>query len=675
MKKVLAAILTLALLISSAFCLSLTASALPTVANDQWVLDFARGQAIIDRDVFIDTSLKTTGAYSSADDAAVFTSTAKNLASDTRTPGIILGGTVTSNSTKALSVTTSSVEKYPIIALKIKLSDSSVIVDRFDWTTDTYEAEGSGKWRPMSEAASKVSATTDWQTIIIDTRNDTDTTTLSKLNGNWSGFRFFFKTPAGMSNSTAVSIAWIGAFASESEATAYDTARAATLDVTYELDFAKKGITAVNSMKVENSASKAFSSEEGVAVFSSTLSNLTSATRSPSLLFGCFDNANSTSMSDLNLSVTRNRIIAVKLKLSDADIAIEQVDWTVDGTNRRIVNNPDGLLEKNTDWQLVCFDIGDSSKLDHFVPENIYKGFRILFTSPVGKSEPISISVEYVRLFETVADAEAYDNARQLAKQTDKALIIDYANENNAETYVMRHNTSNDVSYDYTTSVTRIEVVDDVTNNRGPAFDIVTLEGEDTVKQEMPFTAPVEDYPIIAVRIKLSNPEMTISQSGDSANGRFDWLTTTGVTGETASSLYWRDMKNNIFLDETTDWQTIYVDTRTLTNGNDLKWLSGNWAALRVLFDGDSANIGDYVEIKWAGFFKDMAAVKEQEKINNVYGDANGDGVFDVRDLVRTKRYVAGNSVEINEEMVNFEKDTVINGSDLTALRLRLFKL
>ncbi len=674
MKKVLASILTLALLISSAFCLSFTVSALPTPADDQWILDFGAGQAIIDRDVFLDTSLKTTVAYSSAEDAAVFTSSVNNLTSDTRTPGIILGGTVTSSSDKALSVTASSVESYPIIALKIKLNNSAVVVDRFDWTTDSYEAEGSGKWRSMSEAASKVSATTDWQTVIIDTRNDTNATTLSKLSGNWSGFRFFFKTPAGISTSTAVSIAWIGVFESESAASAYDTAREATLDDTYELDFAKKGITAVNSMKVENSATKAFSSEEGAAVFSSTLSNLSAAQRSPSLLFGCFDSANTTSMSSLNLSVTRNRIIAVKLKLSDADIAIEQVNWTVDGTNRRNVNNPDGLLEKNTDWQLVCFDIGDSSNMVDYVPENIYKGFRILFTSPVGKEKPISIMVEYIRLFETVADAEAYDAARQTAKQTDKAMVIDYADENNASNYIMRHNTYNEVSYDYTTSVARVTVVEDVANNRGPAADIVTLEGEDGVKQELPFTASVEDYPIIAVRIKLSNPEMTIAQSGDSANGRFDWLTTTGVTGETAASLYWRDMKNNISLDETTDWQTVYVDTRTLTNGNDLKWLSGYWAALRILFDGDSANVGDYIDIKWVGFFKDMASVTAQEAINNVYGDANNDGVFDARDLVRTKKYIAGNTTDINEEMANLENDSQINGTDLAALRLRLLK-
>ena len=681
MKKVLAVILTLALLISSAFCLSLTVSALPTPSDDQWILDFGAGQVAIDRNVYIEGGLKTTGAYSSAEDAAVFTSTVNNLASDTRTPGIILGGTVTSNSTKALSVTTSKITDYPIIALKLKLSNSAIVVDRFDWTTDAYEATGAGMWRGMSEAPSKVIATTEWQTVIIDTRNDTNGNTLAALalGGNWSGFRFFFKTPAGIAVNTSVSIAWIGVFASESAAAAYDTARAATLDDTWEIDFAKKGILAVNSMQVTNSAVKVFSSEEGAAVFSSTKSNLSAAERTPSLLFGSYANVSQTLVSDANLNVTRNRILAVKLKLSDEDILFDEVAWSVTAapSKRYAINNPNAYLDATTDWQLVCIDIGDSSNVENFKPENIYTAFRILFKSPAGKSEPASIAIEYIRFFETVADAQTYDTARQAAKQTDKAMVIDYADENNASTHLMRHSVANKVSYDYSTSVARVTVVDDVTNSRGPAADIVALEGENGVKHELPFTAPVEDYPIIAVRLRLSNPYMTISQSGDSSNGRFDWLTTTGVTGETASSLYWRDMQSDcgILLDETTEWQTVCVDTRTITNGNSIKWLSGDWAALRILFDGDSANVGDYIDIKWVGFFKDMASVTAQEAINNVYGDANDDGLFDVRDLLRTKRYVAGNSVEINEEMVNFEKDTVINGSDLTVLRLRLFNI
>lgn len=675
MKKVISLVLATAILISAFFCMSLTASAIPLNADDQWILDFGAGQAVIDRDVYIDSSLKTSAAYSSSEDAAVFTSSVNNLTSATRTPGFIVGGTVTSGSTKALSVTSSSIAKYPVLAFRIKLSDADMILDRIDWTTDKYEETGSGKWRDIKSNLS-LSATTEWQTLYFDTSTDANGTTQAALalGGNWSGFRFFFKTPEGKTEATSVTFAWAGVFATAADALAYETERQETLDNTWEIDFAKDGISAVNSMQVTNSAAKAFSSEEGAAAFTSTLSNLDAATRSPSLLFGRFSNVSATSVTDANVNVTRNRILAVKLKLNNADITFDGVNWSATASDTRYVNNPNNALVATTDWQLVCLDIGDSSNVVDFVPENTYTGFRLLFKSPAGKSTPATIYVEYIKLFETVDDAEAYENARQSAKNENKAMVIDFADENNTAAHLMRHNELNRVSYDYSTSVSRIKMIaESAANDRGPAFDIVTLS-EESVSHSLPFNASVKDYPIIAIRIRLSNEALTITQSGDSANGRLDWLTTTGVTGDTPSDLKWRDMKNYVMLNETTDWQTICIDTRTLTNGNDLTWLSGDWAGLRILFDGDSASQNDFIEIKWAGFFKDMAAVSAQESINKVYGDANDDGTFNVVDLIRAKRYLAKATDEINLEMADLCKDSVLNAEDLIAIRARLLK-
>lgn len=53
-------------------------------------------------------------------------------------------------------------------------------------------------------------------------------------------------------------------------------------------------------------------------------------------------------------------------------------------------------------------------------------------------------------------------------------------------------------------------------------------------------------------------------------------------------------------------------------------------------------------------------------------GDANADGIVDVKDLIRTKRYLAGAKYEINIMNVDTESDKEVNTVDLAALRKQL---
>lgn len=106
-RKITVGLLSLLLIIGAIYPTLSIANA--TVYKTGWSVDFSSGQSAIDENVFFDSSLKTTGLYSESDSAAVFTSSESNLSSATRTPGIILGGTVTSTSDKELSVLDSSV--------------------------------------------------------------------------------------------------------------------------------------------------------------------------------------------------------------------------------------------------------------------------------------------------------------------------------------------------------------------------------------------------------------------------------------------------------------------------------------------------------------------------------------------------------------------------------------
>lgn len=60
------------------------------------------------------------------------------------------------------------------------------------------------------------------------------------------------------------------------------------------------------------------------------------------------------------------------------------------------------------------------------------------------------------------------------------------------------------------------------------------------------------------------------------------------------------------------------------------------------------------------------AAVVYRRREFYVLGDANGDGTMDIRDLVRVKRYIADNSVEIVNVAADIDGDGKVNANDLT---------
>jgi len=322
LRKITVGLLSILLVMSAVYIplYSIVASA----EDKGWLLDFSSGQEAIDSNVYLDASVKTVGQYSETERAAVFTSTQSNLSSATRTPGIILGGTVTSHSDKELSVKDSAVVDYPIVALRLKLSDPTVKVDRFDWTTDDLEKTGSEKWRSMTGAltatysgTSALKATDQWQTVIIDTSKDTNTNTLSKLTGNWSGFRFLFKTPAGLEENTSVSIAWIGVFKSVAEVPRES-------DAPVWLDFSDEEV--INKTVVTEGNLKTdlgYDSEEKAMVMTSTVSNLASVTRTPGVLIG-----NKNRMDIYNSPVEKYPVVAAYIKLSDPTITFDRFDWS-----------------------------------------------------------------------------------------------------------------------------------------------------------------------------------------------------------------------------------------------------------------------------------------------------------------------------------------------------------
>jgi len=133
-----------------------------------------------------------------------------------------------------------------------------------------------------------------------------------------------------------------------------------------------------------------------------------------------------------------------------------------------------------------------------------------------------------------------------------------------AESQIYCVDSKTSLSYNYTLEAARI--VCENAASRTPAVHIGTVTNG-TFGYGLGENISVKKYPVIAVRIKLSNPELCFNDGSGIASGRFDWTTDTYVNSGTATP--WRDMSSKITLRKTTDWQTIYIDTTTLTAYND----------------------------------------------------------------------------------------------------------
>jgi len=220
------------------------------------------------------------------------------------------------------------------------------------------------------------------------------------------------------------------------------------------------------------------------------------------------------------------------------------------------------------------------------------------------------------------------------------------------------------LSYDYSRNAARITCEN--TASRTPAVHIGTVTNG-TFGYGLGEDISVKEYPVIAVRIRLSNPELCFNNGSGTASGRFDWTTDTYVASGTATP--WRDMSSKTTLRKTDDWQTVYINTTTLTAYNDTRWLVGNWAGLRLLFDGDTAEISDSVDIKWIGFFKTVAQISMEENKEPVLGDANSDYSFNAADLVRMKKHIALVTSQINFDNSDIDDSQSLNIKDLVYMR------
>lgn len=66
---------------------------------------------------------------------------------------------------------------------------------------------------------------------------------------------------------------------------------------------------------------------------------------------------------------------------------------------------------------------------------------------------------------------------------------------------------------------------------------------------------------------------------------------------------------------------------------------------------------------------KVLGKLDGNEQLSYILGDANGDSVFDIRDIIRIKKYIAASENSINFAAVDDDQNGILSGVDLAALR------
>ena len=144
----------------------------------------------------------------------VETGTLKVIAKDATTGSAADGTMATNVAGFTLKLPQISTAKYPVLALHIKLNDSSAMAGWFKFTTTDSNGEFSAK-RPIYDA------TNEWQTIILDFSDPEQNTMISAFAGNWQSVTLNLGADVLTLEGTSFNVDWAGLFQNVDEARAY----------------------------------------------------------------------------------------------------------------------------------------------------------------------------------------------------------------------------------------------------------------------------------------------------------------------------------------------------------------------------------------------------------------------------------------------------------------------
>lgn len=543
------------------------------------------------------------------------------------------------------------------LALKVKLSNPNAVFQSAAVRVNDGAAASTANNLHELTRMPKYEESTDWQLIIIDlddanwkdTLKNIDTqNTTAGTTSNWWGTRLGL-AQAGYTGD--IYVQWAGIFSNESNAVAY------FLNTTPGLDLSKISLSASKLKRpVPTKFFYDFSSE---AVYNENIENprvnvgfavTTKASYDATQKAIKLENTDTAAMpyleltsSDRTLNINTGHILAVKIKISSPLAVFQSArmyakdDASVDSTIGGNDSIEDPQMIKNlksypnyidtVGWQLLLVDLSDDNRFEDLANKTgVWYGTRLTLTG-AGAFGPFYIA--WAGVFNNETDATAYFD--YTTTENDDATFGEETDPLNGETPspvfwnffvksgMKKAERKGDtyLDFDSTLSAMKVEVKD--MNDDGA---VGSTPGSIALGTLVPIEegATLEDYPIFAVRVKLSR--------ADIPGGMLRIVSALSREYLADGMLDSADLDIDILnYRATEEWQTIVIDYRN--NMTASFFSGGDWKSVTLnLVDQNQVVAQDAVYLQWAGAFASVEELNNFLISINQYND-NSEGPGD----------------------------------------------
>jgi len=320
------------------------------------------------------------------------------------------------------------VSQYPVLAVRFKLSRADIVAHTVHIRTSVSNTKAPGN---KMLATPGYQATTDWQLLVIDTR-DTTNANVAALNtaigtdwGIWSSFVITFEKAASAKEGDAVAIDWIGVFSSVEEAEGYT-------EIPVETEPSEQILLDFN---VEEAIPTYNSSSETLVTYDDVQGalKLTAADDGD----GTFTLVNRIEFHDLDKlksAISDFPVLAIRFRLSRAEVQAHTVHLRTSIAKDKNYMLATPGYQATTDWQVLVIDTRDTKNANVAALNTAigtdwgdWASFVITFEKASSAQEGDSILIDWIGVFESIDAATAYQDDDDVVDDADGDTDIDNA--------------------------------------------------------------------------------------------------------------------------------------------------------------------------------------------------------------------------------------------------------
>ena len=521
------------------------------------------------------------------------------------------------------------------LAMKVKLRDTSAVFQSGGIFVNDGAASSSANTKHEVAATPDYAKTTDWQLVVIDIdpRNwEQPLKNIETLNNAAGTSSVFWRAQVGLAQAGytgAVYLEWIGYFTSESDAIAQ------YLKTTPGVDLTTVKLSAVPTPKPKHTSF--FYDFSGPALYQENIDNARVAVNYDpdcSIEYDADQQALKLTpdgskppylelmSNDRVYNINAGYVLAVKVKITSKLASFQSarmyakddasVDKTIGGNDS--IDEPGRIKDlrsypsytNTVGWQLLLVDLSDANRFENLANKTgVWYGTRLTLSATAAAGP---IYVAWAGVFDNKEAAQAYFD--YTTKDNDDSTFEDQDDPSGVDAPTPLF-----WSFFTKPGVSQVMSNGDTVLDFDSSEHAMVVEAKDTNKDGVTATTPgdivlgaivsiekgltMEDYPIFALRVKLSRDEiiggmMNVVSAGSRESAGDGMIDSFEVDIDTMN------------YQPTTEWQTIVIDYRE--NLTAAFFSGGDWQSINLhLLDENQTLPGDKVLVQWAGAFASKA--------------------------------------------------------------------